>query len=231
LIETSDPSGEERYPLDMLPKTVVGIRAPVFQRVYRAALQWEAVGCFGFLIGNWESLDHPVLDTALIVRQVTALADFAEMPRLLDETFAPCQSTAEAAEAVPMGLVVAWDRHILQGENRLFGALVDSALTLRLPYVVSFATDGGEVTFAPQIYIASRYPHDPLPYKKLPRRSHLPQHNPDRIAHFWRSCLMGSEGGSVADSVGPREQTGPGKKVSDPWGERRAGRTTVDKHG
>jgi hypothetical protein len=169
--------------------TQIAIRRPALSTVYRAALQPNAAGCFGYLIGTNKEVAHPIIDIALVARTVASNDEFAAMSDLLPALLPACRSTAEFAGATPLGLFASWDTIFLKDRGQLLAALVDEARRLELRLAVEFPTYGGDPLFAARFFEAARFPHEPLSYTTRSRRSEQPAHNPSRIMRHWRSCL------------------------------------------
>ena len=133
---------------------------------------------------------QPVFDLALVAQEVkfgTLL--MARLPGL-ESNLAGCRQVAAKAEMNVIGLFIAWDQTNLGGfRHEQFGAIIDAAARLKLPYVAEFSTLGHESGWGISIYFANRFPHEQLPYKMFPRRSCRAEQNHRRIVKFWKSLL------------------------------------------
>ena len=172
-----------------LPKIECFVRTAVRPQVYRAAFQPQIKICTGFLIGTRKEDYNPVFDTALICASINQEEDFARAIGQLEAALPACRTTAEYADAEPLGLFLTGDSTELIHSMSNLGALIDLAREIRLTYVAKFSTFCGESNWGISLYCAGRFPHEQLDYRMIGKRSERPNHNPRRIKSFWEKSL------------------------------------------
>lgn len=174
--------------MDLLTKTIVGVRREVRSTVLRSALQRRNYGCHGFLLGTRAEFTRPVFDLALVVKETVVGELYHNTPVLLESKLAAGIQVAISAETEVIGLFVAWgDFFLCNCRHEQFGIIIDTAARLELPYVAEFPVHGHESIWGLNIYFTNCFPHAALPYKMLPRRSHKAGHNPRRVLKLWRT--------------------------------------------
>ena len=176
--------------MDLLPKTIVGVRRDVRSIVYRSALQKQNYGCYGFLLGVQEEFTRPIFDVALVVRETKSGDTLENAPARLETKLGKAREVAVKSGTEVIGLFIAWEASHAGGHrHKQFGILVDAAERLQLPFLVEFSTAGHESTWGLNVFFVGRFPHERLPYKMLPRRSRRSEDNPRRILRVWNALL------------------------------------------
>ena len=178
--------------MDLLPKTIVGVRSPASSAVYRHALRRGINASYGFIIGT-QTDTRPTFDLALPVYSLSDIDDLEAAPDVLPKHLPAAKELARHADNVVNGMFLAWDSISLANRNQFLGMFIDLAKSLEIPYMVSIPIDGHETFWGASIFFANRFPHDALRYKRLPRRSDEPQHNPRKIARLWKLALKKTE--------------------------------------
>lgn len=172
--------------MDLLAKTQIGIRKSVRANIYKATLQPGILAVFGLILGTTEQRTFPIFDTSLVSCSHGNNFSLMEVSRILSLDLPLCSNLGVLCKADPLAIFTAWDESFNENRNQRLGQLVDITRKLKLPYLAIFPTNGGEAIWRTSIYFANRFPHDPIPYIKLGRRSELPDHNSRRIKAMWK---------------------------------------------
>ena len=162
--------------MDLLPKTIAGIRAPVKAAIYTSSMD-PAGYSLGYVLGRREDRTRPEFDIAL---HLPIEGDLHELGRPGDQSircFEAAISTASWSGMELLGLYAAWECLLSERRHQQLGALVDLACALSVPYVLEVPIDGYETLWAIRIWFAKRFPHEAIRYRALPpKRSIEPQH-------------------------------------------------------
>ena len=176
--------------MDLLPKTKAVIRTEARSAIYRAALRPGVSCCYGFLIGTIPDFVSPSFELSLPCACVERFDDAFSAPDVFSSHLPACREVAHNAETEPVGIFGAWEPSFEPRANQLLGLFIDTARTLRLPYVALFPTTAGEAMWGVSLYFANRFPHEPITYRMASgRRSVSTAHNPRRVRAQWRSTL------------------------------------------
>jgi hypothetical protein len=172
--------------VDLLPKTIARIRAPVKAAIYASSMGPTGYS-LGYMLGRREEWTRPEFDIAL---PLPIEGELHELGRLEDQficCFEAAISTASWSGMEVLGLYAAWECFLSERRHQQLGALVDLACALSVPYVLEVPIDGCETLGAIRIWFAKRFPHEAIRHRALPsRRSIEPQHNPRRIRRDWK---------------------------------------------
>ena len=179
--------------MDRLSQTHVRIRRPASSAVYKAALRPGIIAAFGFLVETRHEWVSPVFDAALLSCVCGDGFRLEDVARTLEDDLGLCRALASGHDAEPLAVFAAWEKAFRPDRSQRLGFIVDATRELRLPYLAVFPVDGGETLWRTRIYFVNRFPHDPLPYSALGRRSDRPEHNPRRMKAAWARLKEGCD--------------------------------------
>jgi hypothetical protein len=172
--------------VDLLPKTIAGIRAPVKAAIYASSMDPTGYS-LGYVLGRHEDRTKPEFDIAL---PLPIEGELHELGRLEDQfirCFEAAVSTASGSRMEVLGLYAAWGCLLSERRHQQLGALMGLACAISVPYVLEIPIDSYETLWAIRIWFANRFPHEAIRYRALPpRRSIQPHHNPKRIRRYWK---------------------------------------------
>jgi hypothetical protein len=175
--------------IDLLPKTIVGIRQEARSTVYRAALSTNFYCSAGFFLGCTEPWTSPALHFALIAATPVTIDEVWLVPKRLPSLLPAATQLAQHTGTSIVGLFFASDICADDHRHQLEGLWVDATREMKLPYIMFYYTFGHEV-FGGSCYFANRFPHDGLRCHSLRGKLSLePRHNPRRIRAMWRKLL------------------------------------------
>jgi hypothetical protein len=147
--------------VDLLPKTIARIRAPVKAAIY--ALSMGPTGySLGYVLGRREEWTRPEFDIAL---PLPIEGELHELGRLEDQficCFEAAMSTASWSGMEVLRFYVAWGCLLSERRHQQLGALLDLACALSVPYVLEVPIDGYETLWVIRIWFAKRFPRRPF---------------------------------------------------------------------
>jgi len=161
---------------------IVTIRSHVRSLVYKCAFHKAPNAACGLLLGN---VHEKRVEYALPMIEGLAWSDFRQTPTWIDAHAMIAGQVAAHCQENIVGIYVAVDDDVHADRNEVFGFIVDSLVARKLPILCVFSTLAGESIWGIAVYWAGAFPHDPLKYKMLPRKSVAVEHNPRRVLALW----------------------------------------------